>query len=256
MPRRTKGYNFLIASVCSSFLFAGCASTNSSDASGSATATRVPHLSRKGPATQLIVDGRPFVMLAGELHNSSASSLNYMEPMWEKLVALNLNTVPATVSWELVEPHEGKFDFSLVDGLIEGAGAHDLKLVFLWFASWKNAWSTYVPEWIKKDLDRFPRAQDKAGRNTGAITPLSAEAMKADARAFTALMRRIRKIGEGRYTVLMMQIENETGILGNSRDFSPLADKLFAGSGAARPYSTFLRIICRGAPETWKLPWG
>jgi hypothetical protein len=83
--------------------------------------------------------GKPFLMLAGELHNSSASSLEYMEPMWNKLEALGLNTVLATVSWELIEPQEGRFDFTLVDGLIEQARRHNLHLVFLWFASWKNA---------------------------------------------------------------------------------------------------------------------
>jgi beta-galactosidase GanA len=176
------------------------------------------------------VDGKPFLMLAGELHNSSASSLEYMEPMWDKLVALGLNTVLATVSWELVEPQEGQFDFSLVDGLVEQARRHNLRLVFLWFASWKNAWSTYVPAWVKKDMARFPRAQDKSGRTTGAVSPLCAEAMKANAIAFAAMMRHIRRIDEGHGTVLMMQIENETGLLGSSRDFSPHANEVFAGA--------------------------
>ncbi len=194
------------------------------------TSPRIPHLNKKGPATQLIVDGKPFLMLAGELHNSSASSLEYMEPMWDKLVAIKLNTVLATVSWELVEPEEGKYDFSLVDGLVEQARRHNLRLVFLWFASWKNAVSSYIPTWVKKDLIRFPRAQDKSGRITGAVSPLCAEAMKADARAFTALMRHIRRIDEVHGTVLMMQIENETGLLGSSRDFSSGANEVFAGA--------------------------
>ena len=98
----------------------------------------LPQLRKQGNATQLIVDGRPLVMLAGELHNSSSSSLEYMKPIWPRLASLNLNTVIASISWELVEPEEGKFDFSLVDGLIEGARRHDLKLVFIWFATWKN----------------------------------------------------------------------------------------------------------------------
>lgn len=96
---------------------------------------QVPHLQKQGSATQLIVDGKPFVMLAGELHNSSASSLEYMKPIWGRLAALNLNTVLATVSWELLEPEEGKFDFTLVDGLIQQARQHQLRLVFLWFGS-------------------------------------------------------------------------------------------------------------------------
>jgi Domain of unknown function (DUF5597)/Glycosyl hydrolases family 35 len=203
-------------------------SLNSARANLSESA-QIPHLEKKGPATQLVVAGKPFLMLAGELHNSSASSLEYMAPMWDKLVALRLNTVLAAVSWELVEPEEEKFDFSLVDGLVEQARQHNLHLVFLWFASWKNAVSSYGPIWVKTDLERFWHARNKSGRDTRAISPLCAEAMKADARAFAALMRHIRRIDEGHGTVLMMQVENETGLLGSSRDFLPRANEVFAG---------------------------
>ncbi len=81
----------------------------------------LPHLRKQGEATQIVVDGQPFVMLAGELHNSSSSSLDYLAPIWPRLTALRLNTVIASISWELVEPEEGRFDFRLVDGIIEAA---------------------------------------------------------------------------------------------------------------------------------------
>ena len=98
----------------------------------------IPHLKKQGTATQLIVDGKPFLMLAGELHNSSSSSVEYMKPIWPRLVQMNLNTVLTPVSWELIEPEEGKFDFTIVDGLIRDAGEYDLHLIFLWFGSWKR----------------------------------------------------------------------------------------------------------------------
>ncbi len=127
----------------------------------------IPHLRKKGTATQLIVDGEPFVMLGGELHNSSSSSLTYMEPIWSRLVSLGLNMVLAPVSWELVEPEEEKFDFTIVDGLIKEARRHKLRLVFLWFGTWKNTSSSYAPTWVKTDLKRFPRAHcHKAGTPT------------------------------------------------------------------------------------------
>ena len=93
----------------------------------------IPHLSKQGAATQLMVDGKPFLMLAGELHNSSSSSTEYMKPIWPKLTEANLNTVLAVVSWDLIEPQEGKFDFSLVDDLIKDARHYNLRLVLLWF---------------------------------------------------------------------------------------------------------------------------
>lgn len=123
--------------------------------------TIIPHLRKQGSATQLIVDGEPFLMLAGELHNSSTSSVEYMKPIWPRLVKKNLNTAIAPVYWELIEPEEGKFDFTLVDNMIQGARNHGLRLVILWFGSWKNGASTYIPVWVKKNFERFPRAKDE-----------------------------------------------------------------------------------------------
>src|SRR5690349_22638465 len=115
-----------------------------------------PRIVQQGSRKVLLVNNKPFLMLAGELHNSSTSNLQYMDTIWSKLVQMNLNTVLAPLSWELIEPKEGKFDFSLVDGLIEKARKNNLKLVFLWFGSWKNLVSTYAPGWVKNNQERFP----------------------------------------------------------------------------------------------------
>ena len=188
----------------------------------------IPSLHKQGTTTQLLVDGKPFVILGGELHNSSASSLAYMEPIWPKMVALNLNTVLAVVSWELLEPEEGKFDFALVDGLLQGARKHNLRLVLLWFGSWKNGVSSYVPGWVKRDVARFPRMQPRPGENVEVLTPLSEANCAADTRAFVALMRHLQEVDSIEHTVLMMQVENEVGLLGATRDHSPLAEAAFA----------------------------
>ena len=123
----------------------------------SAQTTGAPHLEKRGAATHLIVDGKPFVMLSGELHNSSSSNLEYMKPIWPKLKAMSLNSVVTPLSWELIEPKEGIYDFSLVDGLIDQARSSQQKIVFLWLASWKNGLSSYEPVWVKQDTKRFPR---------------------------------------------------------------------------------------------------
>jgi len=188
----------------------------------------VPELRKQGSATQLIVDGRPLVMLAGELHNSSSSSLEYMKPIWPRLVSLNLNAVIASISWELVEPEEGRFDFSLVDGLIEDARRHNMKLVFIWFATWKNADGAYVPAWVKTNWARFPRCHPRPGVSSSQLTALSQENVKADAKAFAAVMRHIRRVDGKRHTVVMMQVQNEAGIMPAARDRCPLAEEAFA----------------------------
>lgn len=189
-------------------------------------AADLPHLEKRGAATQLVVDGKPLLVLAGELHNSSSSSREYLRPIWPKLEQMNLNTVLAVVSWDLVEPQEGKFDFSLVDGLLDDARQHHLHLILLWFGSWKNGLSHYVPDWVKKDYRHFPRARLKTG-TTEVLSPLSDANREADARAFAAFMRHLRKVDSRRQTVVMIQVENEVGLLGDSRDRSELANAAF-----------------------------
>ena len=114
-----------------------------------------PRLVKKGTATQLVVQGKPVLMLGGELGNSSASSATYMAPHWKRLKDMHVDTVLAPVQWEMIEPDEGRFDFSSVDQMLKDARANDLKLVILWFGAWKNSMSTYVPSWVKRDAARF-----------------------------------------------------------------------------------------------------
>ena len=187
-------------------------------------ASGIPHLRKQGTATQLIVDGKPFLALAGELGNNTATSLEYMKPVWPKLVDTKLNSVLAAVSWAQIEPEEGKFDFRVLDGVIREARNHNLRLVLLWFASWKNGQSSYAPDWVKRDFERFPRAQNAAGRSIEVLSPFSEANRDADARAFAALMRHVKAVDGRRHTVIMIQVENEIGVP-DSRDRSPLATR-------------------------------
>ena len=191
-------------------------------------AQNVPFLKKQGTATQLIVNEKPFIMLSGELHNSACSTVEYMKPIWANMKAKNLNTVISTVSWELIEPIEDQFDFTLVDAQIEGARKEGLKLVVIWFASWKNGGSIYMPSWVKRDFNRFPRARNHNGQAIEILSTFGEESMKADAKAFRALMKHIKEVDNDQ-TVLMMQLENEVGILNTVRDFHPLANKAFNG---------------------------
>ena len=191
--------------------------------------TLTPRLENRDGVRQLIVDGSPFLILGGELHNSSSSSLAYMKTLWPVLAEKKLNTVLAAVSWELTEPKEGKFDFTLVDGLIEGARQNRMHLVFLWFGSWKNGVSSYPPFWVKSDPKRFPLVQDKSGKTLNILSTFGTATRDADGRAFATLMRHVREVDGNKHTVLMMQVENEVGVLGDSRDHSPAANDAFAG---------------------------
>jgi len=214
--------------ICSPTLAAGQAKV----ASPGAAAAEIPHLQKQGTATQLIVDGKPFLVLGGELSNSSGTSPDYMKPLWPKLVDAKLNTVLAGVSWNQIEPHEGKFDFSALDGVIRDARVHNLRLMLLWFGSWKNAWSSYAPDWVKKDYERFPRVQIAGGKSIEVLSAFSNANRDADAKAFAALLRHVRAIDTQQRTVIMIQVENEIGLPSEPkeyRDRSPIASQAYEG---------------------------
>ncbi|MBW8745418.1 MAG: DUF5597 domain-containing protein [Sphingomonas sp.] len=187
--------------------------------SSCAAAAPLPTLDRG----RLVVDGKPFLILGGELANSSSSNRAYMAARWGPLRAQHLNTVLMPVSWELIEPVEGKFDFGLVDGLLADARAHDLRIVILWFGSWKNSMSTYAPGWVKHDPKRFPRARTADGRAIDILSPFGEASAAADARAFGMLMAHLAQTDSAR-TVIAAQVENEVGMIPEPRDHSPLAE--------------------------------
>jgi beta-galactosidase GanA len=193
-----------------------------------ANSPSMPHLRRQGTATQLMVDGKPFLMLAGELGNSTGEP-EFLRQYWPKLTSLNLNTLLVPIYWDVIEPEEGKFDFATVDALLADARERNLHLVLLWFGSWKNSMSCYAPAWVKRDTVRFPRSQDSRGRGLEILSPFHTANLEADARAFAMLMRHLLKADGEQHTVLMVQVENEIGMIPEARDYNPEAGKQFAG---------------------------
>ena len=178
----------------------------------------------------LFVDGKPFFAYSGEIHNSSASSLDFMaEKVWPNLRGMHMNSVIVPVYWETLEPEEGSFDFSLTDGLIRQARQEGLRLIFLWFGLWKNAESMYVPAWMKTDTARYFRAQKAGGEPLNTVSPLCSAAVEKDRNAFAALLRHLREFDGDQGTVIAVQVENEIGLLGTDRDYSPAAREAFAG---------------------------
>lgn len=207
-----------------------------------------PRLEREGGAARLIVDGRPFLIRGGEVSNSHGEP-DYLRPSWPKLRALNLNTVVVPVYWDLIEPSEGRFDFATVDGVLADARENEMRLVLLWFGSWKNSMSCYAPGWVKTDTARFPRARDSQGQSMEILTPFAAANRDADARAFASLMRHLREADGGQHTVILVQVENEIGMIPEARDRHPAADAAFAGGVPAGLMEYLARHRDTLAPE-------
>lgn len=214
-----------------------------------------PCIAEKGNQKVLLVDGKPFIMLAGEIHNSDSSSPAYMEQIWKIADDLGMNSLLLPVTWEMVEPVEGEFHFEVLDQLIDQAREYGMKIGILWFGSFKNAECMYAPEWVKRDLERFHRGQivkgkNKAGRRVSPTLPvtipyttisyLSENAMQADARAFGRMMQHVCEYDEAEGTVITVQVENETGLLGNAREVSDEADAAFAGE-VPQEFASYMR---------------
>lgn len=184
----------------------------------------LPHLIKTGNKTQLIVNGKPYMILGGELGNSTATSIKNMVGVWPKLKAMNLNTILVPVYWELIEPKEGNYDFSLYKNLILEARKQNLKIVFLWFGAWKNSMSSHAPAWVKMNQNKYPRAQDQDGKSQEIVSTFSENVLNADIKIFEKLMAFIKNIDSLQQTVIMVQVENEIGMLPSARDHQQLAE--------------------------------
>lgn len=184
-------------------------------------------LQRQGTATQLVVHGMPFLILGGELGNSSAACPQDIERIFPKLKRMGLNTVLVPAYWELIEPIEGQFDFTLTDKVLQQARLNDLKIIFLWFGAWKNSMSCYAPLWFKENHKKYPRAYTQSGKPLEIASVFSEAVYKADQRAFSQWMQHIAMVDKKEGTVIMIQIENEIGMLEDARDYSHEANKAF-----------------------------
>ena len=189
-----------------------------------------PRIRGSGGTAQLLVDGKPFLMLGGELGNSSAGTAAQADAILPRLAAQHFNTVLMPVAWNEIEPREGRFDFAILDRWLAAARQQRLHLVLLWFGSWKNAFSSYAPQWVLADVTRFPRAVAADGSALPILSVFGDETRRLDGAAFAALLRHVRTVDSTSRTVLMVQVENEVGYLGlGGRDRSAAANRLFAG---------------------------
>jgi hypothetical protein len=214
------------------------------------SAAEMPRLVKKDGRYAFFVDGQPFLILGAQINNSSSWPAVLPE-VWPAIEAIHANTVEAPVYWEQIEPQRDKFDFADVDELVKQARAHHVYLVLLWFGTWKNGRMHYVPEWIKADPVQYPRVINERGDRLDVLSPNSDANLEADKKAFAALMQHLKQVDGEQHTVIMIQVENESGSLGSVRDFSPVAEKLFQGQ-----VPSDLAQVLHRHPGTWKEVFG
>jgi hypothetical protein len=216
----------------------------------SAQSNPIPQLVKRGDKFSFLVDGKPFLILGGQVGNFSAFP-DRMERAWPKLKAMNANVVEYPVYWNVIEPEEGKFDFGDFDTILRGARAQGLRVDMLWFGTWKNGAMDWAPNWVKSDLKRFPRVIDRGGNPIRVLSPHSPATLEADKKAYVTMVKHLREIDEAERTVILMQVENEPGILGSVRDYSPESNRLFNG-----PVPEKLVAALKKKPGSWKEVFG
>jgi hypothetical protein len=228
----------------------------------------LPAIEKSGDSYRLMVDGAPYLMLGGQVHNSDTANAEDLNKALDVLASWHSNTAEVPIYWEAIEPTKGQYDFSSVDLAIKAARQRDLHLVLLWFGTWKNGESHYVPEWVKRDKQTYTRVIGSHGEETEIVSPGCRAAMEADAHAFAALLRHIKSMDESQRTVLMMQVENEPGLFGTDRDYSDAASKAYNDSvpkelltslaSHARQLSAPMAAVWNKSPKSgnWKQVFG
>lgn len=219
------------------------------------TVPNLPKIVNRDGRFALMVDDRPFFILGTQIHNSSSWPVS-MPKVWTLAEGLHANTIEAPIYWEQFEQSPGNFDYSTVDMLIHEARQHQMRLIILWFGTWKNARMHYVPQWIKSDLAKYPLMTKRDGDSLDVLSPYSLDTLHADQAAFAALMRHLKAVDSTKQTVIMVQVENESGSLGTVRDHTPKANKLFSGpvpqqllTALHKPSGTWRQVFGRDADE-------
>lgn len=227
---------------------------------GAAAQVQPAKFEKNGGLWRLTQNGKPLLMLAGETHNSTASTGYSLAKAFATLKAMGLNAALVPVTWEQLEPQEGKFDFSLTDSIISLAERHGMHVVVLWFGTWKNGESSYAPLWVKRDVGKYFRVKKKNGDNTTTISPFCAAACEADGKAFAHLMRHIKTRDTGRW-IAAIQVENEVGCF-QDRDYSEAANKAYSGDGSRESlrgfmttaYARYLDKVAKAGKREYGIP--
>jgi hypothetical protein len=217
----------------------------------SLSAAPMPRLVKEANGFQFLVDDKPFLILGIQTSNSDGFP-GELERTWPLAQRMHVNTIEIPIQWQVVEPAEGRFDFSIVDGLVAGARAHDLHLILAWFGGFKNAAMHYAPAWVKEDVHKYPRMIDQSGNPMRTLATHVEATISADARGFAAFMRHLKQIDGEQHTVIAVQVENEAGVLGTDRDHSESANHLFA----QRVPPAVLAAFHNGRQGTWAEAFG
>ena len=190
-------------------------------------AAPIPRLLRT-PHPRLLVDGEPFLILGLQWDCNSCYTADEMVPLFAEAARLGCNTAVTPVYWQQIEPEPGQFDFSTIDLRLAACREAGLRLVPLWFAGYKNAECCYAPRDIREDHTQYRKVHRPDGSlQPTSLCPTGSAALERDCTAFRALMAYLAEHDSQERTVIMVQPENESGIMGADRCYCPECTALY-----------------------------
>lgn len=226
----------------------------------------LPHLENVNGQWRLIVDGEPFLILGLQWDCDSCFSAEQMNPLFPHAAKMGANTAALPTYWKEIEPEPGRYDFQMVEERIQQAKAHNMRLVLLWFATWKNASALYAPEYICNDPVTYPLVVDNKGSPSVSLCPSSENTWQRDRTALLALMNYLRE-HDDTHRVILFQPENEAGVLYTDRCYCATCSQRFAeekweeryGVHAAERFSvssiaTYIDRLAEEAKAVYPLP--
>ncbi len=194
-----------------------------------------PHLEVVNERVRLIVDDKPFLILGVQWDCDSCFSKEEMNPLFPEARRMGANVAALPLYWREVESNVGTYDFTMLEERLKQAREHDLRIVLLWFGTWKNACSFYAPDHVRDDHATFRYARDRDGNELVSFCPTSEVTWQADRDALVGVTRYLRD-HDKQNTVILIQIENESGILGSSRCFCENCNRLFREGNYAEQF--------------------
>jgi hypothetical protein len=178
----------------------------------------IAHFEELNGRKAFFVDGKPFIILGLQWDCDGCYTPEDMDPFFEHGEKMGLNTASLLLYWKEIEPVKGEYRFEMLDHRIEMARKHNMKIVLVWFGSYKNGNLTYAPDYIRFDHKTYTKVIDKHGKvHTNFCCPTARETHRRDELALIEVFKHLKEVDSETHTVILFQMENETGIFGTDR---------------------------------------
>jgi hypothetical protein len=197
--------------------------------------TPMPSIQRVNGQSRLIVDGAPFLILGVQWESDSCFSAEEMSPLFPHAAKLGANTATLPTYWREIEPETGRYVFTMLDERIRVARENGMRVIPLWFGTYKNGCLYYTPDWIQADPETYRLAVGRDGKQLVSLCPNCEATWQRDRDALKAIMAHLREVDDER-TVIMFQIENEPGIFKSDRCHCPTCSERFSAGGYAETW--------------------